>query len=276
MYKEIEYLKEDDLREVLKLLAMIKNNPLQVADMWFLMDYVWDQIGCDNKNINMEKLDEFYNHPVWYLNGIFIENSSSLKTRQTINQYIVKQNFKSIVDYGGGWGTLARIIASNLPLNHIVLYEKFPNKYLASLNKKYNNLIVKTELDGLFDCLVSMDVLEHVTEPLKILAEMIDSIKLNGKLILANNFTPVIKCHLPNTFHLRFTFDFFAYLMGIKRLYRINDSHAIVYEKKMKKKYNWRLLNSLELICQKYYPLLVRISPIAIKMKGIFFGARYK
>jgi len=42
------------------------------------MDLVWDDYGCDNKNLNWENIGKFYSHPVWLLNGLFIETDGNI------------------------------------------------------------------------------------------------------------------------------------------------------------------------------------------------------
>ncbi len=48
--------------------------------------------------------------------------------------------------------------------------------------------------------------------PLILLAKMIGKIKLNSQLIIYNCFYPLIKCHLPATFHFRYSFAQFCSL----------------------------------------------------------------
>jgi len=83
--------------------------------------------------------------------------------------------------------------------------------------------------------LIAIDVLEHVPDPLINFAEMIKSVKLSGYLVIANNFRPVIKCHLPQVFHFRYTFNQFAIMMGLE----VIGALRIVmqpFSKKLKKK----------------------------------------
>ncbi|MGB1702268.1 MAG: hypothetical protein ACPHFR_04035, partial [Cycloclasticus sp.] len=74
-------------------------------------------------------------------------------------------------------------------------------------------------------------VLEHVDDPLKDFACMINKVKTGGYLIVANCFYPVIKCHLPQNFHFRFTFNIFARLMGLRIKGGLKGSHATIFQK---------------------------------------------
>lgn len=86
------------------------------------MDLVWEDLGCDNKHLNWEKISKFYSHPVWLLNGLFIEQHTvSMKHRHAISDWIIAKNFKKILDYGGGFGTLARLIAQKNSIEDIYI-----------------------------------------------------------------------------------------------------------------------------------------------------------
>jgi len=142
MYKEIELLDIEDRNEVLRLLSFSKHNPLELEDMWNILDIVWDEIGCNSKILDKTKISKFYSHPVWVLNGIFIDNhKDSLNNRYIISNYIKRNNnISKILDFGGGWGTLARIIANDNPQKDIDIYDEYPNKYAIEKCLKYKNV----------------------------------------------------------------------------------------------------------------------------------------
>lgn len=50
-----------------------ENKPISVEDIWKIMNQVWDDIGLDKKNYNLDQLNQYYSHPVWLLNNLFIE-----------------------------------------------------------------------------------------------------------------------------------------------------------------------------------------------------------
>jgi hypothetical protein len=44
---------------------MAKTNPPTLEDIYRMMDFVWDEIECDNKKLDLvEHLKRFYNHPI--------------------------------------------------------------------------------------------------------------------------------------------------------------------------------------------------------------------
>lgn len=203
-----------------------------LEQMWRLVDLIWDDYNCDNKNLEWDKIGEFYSHPVWILNGLFIEQHDlSMGYRNAISDWIVGKKFKNIVDYGGGFGTLARLIAQKDVNIDMHIFEPHPSQFGLKRAAEFKNINIIERLGSNYDCLVSTDVLEHVPEPLKDFSNMIKSVKAGGYLVIANCFTPVVKCHLPQTFHLRYTFNWFAKIMGLEVIGILSGSHATIFKK---------------------------------------------
>ncbi len=248
-YMKIEtaYLSTEEHIEINRLLAFAKKNPPDLQNIWDIMDLVWDEMNCDNINLNKETISEYYKHPLWILNGIFIENHDlSLQHREAISSQIAQYSLQSVLDFGGGLGTLARMISEKDPDISVDIYEPYPSQYAILKTQSYTNVNFVNSLNKKYDCLVSTDVLEHVPDPLDLFAKMIKSVNLNGYLIIANCFYPVIKCHLPSTFHFRYTFDSFAQNMGLEIIGICEKSHATIYKKINDKKINWEYLRKLE------------------------------
>ncbi len=235
------------------------NNPQQ-EDIWRLMDEVWDEIGLNNLKPDQKMLEQFYSHSVWVLNSLFIEQDTlSMSHRRAIRDWIEVRadEIRRVVDFGGGLGTLGIIIGDVGDHISVDIYEPYSSRFAQSRLQQKENVQFIKELVGSYDCLLAVDVLEHVTDPLKILDEMAKSVRPAGYLIIANNFSPVIKCHLPGTFHLRFSFRFLARLMGLSRLGPCVGSHATVYMR-TPKQVNWVWIRVAEKISKVlYYPLHV-------------------
>ena len=250
-------LSSRDLKAIESMLSQSPNNPPQLDDVWQLMDNVWNEIGCDNKALDWGMINEFYSHPVWLLNGLFIEQHElSMQHRDAISDWIVNKRFKNVLDYGGGFGTLARLIARKDSNISVDIYEPYPGEYALLRAKDYSNIYFIDNIDKKYDCLVSTDVLEHVPDPLKLFSEMVGNVKMDGYLIIANNFYPVIKCHLPSTFHLRYTFRIFAHIMGLHIAGPCDGSHATIYQKKKDIAFNWRRIRKYEWISRMIFPFL--------------------
>ncbi len=233
MQIDYEQLNLDDgtLKEIKRLLSLPRDKRSDLEQMWFLMDCVWDECDCDNAHPDGEKINRFYSHPVWLINGLFLEQHElSMQHRQIISDWVAKAGFQSVVDYGGGFGTLAKLIAAKSPHCRVDVYEPYQvDPVTRQLQDAGRIFFVRTL--GCYDCLVSTDVLEHVADPLLVLDEMVKAVKERGFLIIANNFKPVVKCHLPQTFHLKYSFDLIAAKMGLKKIGHLDGSHAWVYSK---------------------------------------------
>lgn len=264
---------ELQIQEMKSLLSSCPNNSPSLEQMWQMMDDVWDRLGCDHKNLHGEQISAFYNHPVWLLNGLFIEQHEiSIQHRKSISNWIDlnSKKIKHILDYGGGMGTLAQIIAQSNQNINVDIYEPYPSQIAVKRLEKYPNIKFVDKLKQCkYDCLVSTDVLEHVADPLSLFAQMIESVKLDGYLIIANCFYPVIKCHLPQTFHLRYTFKTFAKLMGLKLIGVCQGSHATVYVKEKEKSLNWRQIRLIEAGSKFLFPILKSLHRVYRGLKQI-------
>lgn len=242
-----------------------------LEQMWYLMDLVWDDYECNNINLNWDEIGKFYSHPVWLLNGLFIEqDTESMGHRHAISDWVVNRGFKHIIDYGGGFGTLARLIAEKNALSKIDIYEPHPSDFGLKRAREFNNINMVDKLNQNYDVLLSTDVLEHVSDPLNDFSQMIDSVKEGGYLIVANCFYPVIKCHLPQDFHFRYTFNVFARLMGLEDKGVLDGSHATIFKKNKAKKINWKVVRAVELLSKISFPIIEFAIPVLRPVKRFF------
>ncbi|MBD1861221.1 methyltransferase domain-containing protein [Trichocoleus sp. FACHB-46] len=260
MFMDIEQI-ELSLKErkaVCKLLERLENQPPELENLWELMDSVWDELGCDNRRLDSRKVSDFYRHPIWLLNGLFIETHDlSIQHRLAIADWVTQNSeIYTVLDYGGGFGTLARFIAQKNKDIVIDVYEPYPSESALIKAANYTQISFVNTLNKRYGCLVSTDVLEHVPDPLELLAQMAKSIELNGFLIIANCFYPVIKCHLPCTFHLRYSFNLLAKMMGLEFITVCQNSHASIYRKVDEAPFNWFAIRSTELLSKTLFPIL--------------------
>ena len=170
-----KYLSSFEKEEIEILLSrQDKTLPNDLEQMWYLLDLVWEDIGCDNNELDWEKVGKFYAHPVWLLNGLFAEqDNESMRHRNAVSDWVVDHNFNKIVDYGGGFGTLARLVAEKSDTIKIDIYEPYPSEYGIKRVAEFDNLQIIGDLHYGYDCLISTDVLEHVANPLQDLFKMI-------------------------------------------------------------------------------------------------------
>lgn len=261
---------EYEKREIERLLK--NQNPGLKDDLeqiWYLMDLIWDELGCDNRRLDWSRINRFYAHPIWILNGLFVEQHAlSTQHRVEIAEWITRHAFKRIIDYGGGGGTLARFIADRDRSIDIDIFEPYPADFSIKRSSAYSNIRFVDDLsEGVYDCLISTDVLEHVPDPVLTLSEMVSSVKPQGYLIIANHFYPSIKCHLPQTFHLRYTFDLFARRLGLERVGRLKGSHATIYKRIEQVKPAWTRLRKLEWFSKSLFPVLDKVHRVVRRMK---------
>lgn len=195
----------------------------RLQDLWSGMDRVWEQIGCDAENPTPESLGQFYRHPIWALNGWFGEHDpESVKYRMGISKWIAANapaaGIRRLLDYGGGWASVDRMIAQENGSLEIDVYEPYPNPAAAALAKPFTKLRFVDQFAPPYDCVLAVDVLEHSCDMLKSLEELISLTRSGGLVITGNCFDPVIRCHLPRNMHFKKTFVQFAERMGLKKL----------------------------------------------------------
>lgn len=215
--------------------------------MWSLMDYAWEECRCD-PNVIDERISRFYAHPVWLLNGLFIEqHPESLSHRGDFTEYVASLDPKKVADFGGGYGSLARMIGARCPGAEVHIVEPHPHGAAVSLTEKTVNVRYIPEFSGEYDVLIATDVFEHVLDPLALVESTAGHLRLGGEYLIANCFWPVIRCHLPVTFHFRWSWDVAMAAMNLKpgdvvsygRVYRrigpISNDSARRFEQRSKR-----------------------------------------
>lgn len=187
-----------------------------LQQLYKLMDDTWREIGCD-EDLSESNLSAFYSHPVWLLNGIFIEqDQTSLNNRKIFLDYIVDESPVRVGDIGGGFGTLARMIGKACPHTQIEVIEPHPHPEAIRRANELSNVNYCPELSGQYDLLIATDVFEHVPDPITLVQATASHLKPNGKYLIANCFYPVILCHLPQTFHFRYSWNVVLAALGLK------------------------------------------------------------
>lgn len=254
-------LLHDERLAVERMLHSCGNSPTQ-EQVWQIMDQVWLQCDCEQQHCNPECYSVFYRHPVWLLNGIYIEQDPiSMSHRHAIADSVASLGSKRLLDYGGGFGTLARLIADRLPDTRIALFDPFPPAHGQTVCGEYPNIrYVETITGQRYDCLVCTDVLEHVHDPLGLLARMVAAVKPGGHLFIANCFYPVILCHLPCTFHLRHFFSWCAEPLGLELQGPCHGSHAWIYRRRADGSMHLRQARFREALAKVVAPVLTHIA----------------
>ena len=251
MIKLSDFIKPKDLIMIkpseqtwLQIVLEKHNGFPTIQNLWKIMDEIWEEFGCDPTKLD-SRVYNFYSHPVWLLNGLFIEqHKESIINRKIFTKWVSEQNPKRIADYGGGFGGLARMIANSCAQADVEVIEPHPHPLAIERVKNFNNLSYKKKLEGEYDILIATDVFEHVLDPLALVAKTSLSLKKDGYFLIANCFEPVIKCHLPQYYHFSQTFNQALEAMNFKiiekviygTIFKINKKLNIDEARKIEKK----------------------------------------
>ena len=195
----------DDRRYLASVLR--DSESLDLEGMWRLMDTAWAECQCDPEVMD-ERISKFYAHPVWLLNGLFIEqHAESLSHRRDFTEYVASLKPKRVADFGGGYGSLSRMIGAHCPDTEVHIVEPHPHTVAVLLANQTHNVRYVSEFSGEYDVLIATDVFEHVPDPLALVDSTAAHLRMGGEYLIANCFWPVIRCHLPSTFHFRWSWD---------------------------------------------------------------------
>lgn len=198
--------------------------PLQ--QLWKLMDEPWSELGCDPMHLD-ERVTANYKHPVWFLNGLFVEqDSQSLANRQDFTALATEQVPSRVADFGGGFASLARFIGAALPQTSVELVEPHPHPAAIALAAGTSNVRFVPDLSDDYDLLIATDVFEHVSDPIEFVVSTASHLHIGGQFLIANCFAPVIACHLPQLFHVSIGWDKVMRAMGLHPLEKIQYGRA--------------------------------------------------
>jgi len=202
--KEVNYLK--------KIFLRFEGLP-NLNELWGLMDETWVELGCNSNKVD-NRVKKFYNHPVWLLNGIFSEvDPQSINFRKIFANWVKIQAPKRIADFGGGYGTLPSFINKVLPNSRLEIIDPYPNPALINYRSSKNLKFAKNFSEK-YDLITAIDVFEHLSDPIADLKRSGKYLRIGGLYLIANCFQPVIKCHLPQHFHFRESWDYIMKAMG--------------------------------------------------------------
>jgi len=197
-----------------------------LQQLWQLMDEQYLAHGCDPLQMD-GRVSAFYRHPVWLLNGLFIEyDLKSLAHRQAFTAWVTQQTPSRVADFGGGFGGLARFIGAALPHALVEVVEPHPHPAAIALAAATPNVRFVPDLTGDYDLLIGTDVFEHVPDPIGLAASTASHLRIGGSYLIANCFKPVIACHLPQLFHLSIGWDQAMRAMGLQPLETVQYGRA--------------------------------------------------
>lgn len=244
-----EHLGEAEGSYLLSVFKRYQGYP-SLQQLWHLMDEQWQAYGCDPLQMD-ERVSAFYRHPVWLLNGLFIEqDSQSLAHRRAFTTWVTQKSPARVADFGGGFGGLARFIGQALPQASVEVVEPHPHPAAIALAADTPNVRFVTELTGDYDLLIATDVFEHVPDPIALAASTASHLRIGGHFLIGNCFAPVIACHLPQLFHLSIGWDQAMQTMGLQPREKVQYGRAFERTGQLDE----RLARRAEALARHVYP----------------------
>ena len=154
------------------------------------------------------------------------------------------------------------MVADKCRSAEVQIIEPHPHPLAIERSAAYDNLSYQSWFSGTYDIIIATDVFEHVPDPLLEVEKSGAYLKHNGVYLIANNFYPVIKCHLPITFHFRSSWDSALKAMNLKR------TEAVVYGAAYQKTGDIRAnaARSIEMISRASYFLTETVRAIRSKL----------
>jgi len=212
---ELSLIKPEDQQWLSRVFDRFAGYP-SLEQLWALMDEPWHALDCDPAVMDA-RIGAYYSHPVWLLNGLFIEqHAESLRNRAQFKDWVTKKSPQRVAEFGGGFGGLARMICASLPSATVEIIEPHPHPVAIARAEKTSNVRYCPKMVGEYDVLIATDVFEHVPDPLQLVYETAEHLRTGGHYLIANCFFPVIRCHLPQTFHFRHSWDAALKAMGLE------------------------------------------------------------
>jgi len=102
---------------------------------------------------------------------------------------------------------LARLIGAACPAAEVEVIEPHPHPEAIERAASTTNVRYRPELTGGYEFVIATDVFEHVPDPLALVERTARHLRPGGHYLIANCFWPVVRCHFPQTFHFRHTWD---------------------------------------------------------------------
>lgn len=132
----------------------------------------------------------------------------------------------------------------------VKIIEPYPSHFALEVCQHIPTVKYVEILVDKYDFIVTMDILEHVMQPLNLVYEMPQYCNFKtGGLLLYNCFYPVIKCHLPQTMYLRHIFTFLLSRMSLKEKIKVLYDSLFVAQGSVLSPENIHYWNAF---CKKY------------------------
>jgi 2-polyprenyl-6-hydroxyphenyl methylase/3-demethylubiquinone-9 3-methyltransferase len=185
----------------------------RVEELFALMDQVWDEDPPSTE----QQFASYYSHPVWWLNAKLEEfHRISIEHRIAAVKLAARYAPKKALDRGGGYGLLVRMAHDALPEAQLELEDVASSEAISAQLNGLERVRVVTKPDPPYDVIWSIEVFEHLPDPLREAYDLNRLLRRGGVLITSYSFYPMIKCHLPRNFYLRHIFHRLLPFLGYK------------------------------------------------------------
>jgi hypothetical protein len=230
--------------------------PLTIPQLWQLLDRVWQEMQIDSSS--EQDLKRYYNHPVWLLNGLVTEcDPISFAVRSQAARMAYAYNPQKIIDMGGGYGSLLKQVTQiypEIPTLHIYDLAEDPT-YLQSCLAPFPKIQVVAAPQPPYDLIYSLEVFEHLLDPILEVYKMNQLLKIGGGLITTYSFYPMIHCHLPQNFYLSPVFHRIVQHLGF-RLYGFERPGTTIWSFQKIKDISFQEFKQVKLLVKLLQPLL--------------------
>lgn len=184
-----------------------------MEELFLLLDKVWD----NNPPFDVEGFARYYKHPVWWLNAKMEElHRVSIEHRLLAVAMAQKHAPRKALDRGGGYGLLVRMAHAAMPETLLDVEDLVNAGVLAGHFKGLERVRVVSKPDAVYDVIWSIEVFEHLPDPIQEAYALNLLLRTGGVLITSYSFYPIIKCHLPQNFFLRHVFHRLLPFLGYR------------------------------------------------------------
>jgi len=213
------FISEDSRNVRSKITLEAVNKGITVARAW-----------KENPPKTSGEIEKFYRETDSYIYDLMVHGARQKRNilKNTIGCELAERNVDTVIDFGGGIGGDAIWLAKK---GFKVTYYDLPGKTFDFAKWRFEKygLFIETidnpdKLKGQYDSVISIEVMEHVNHPVRILMTISDMLKNEGFFLMTESFGGVgekYPSHLrKNAYFGRFFFEITMKALGFTSVYR--------------------------------------------------------